>query len=82
MSGNAYTLEENREGWSFVVEGRRSPTYATRRQAAIAAEIEKNERERGMEEELDAGLEGTFPASDPVSVTNPVTVGAPEENKH
>lgn len=29
--------------------------------------------------ELDDSLEDTFPASDPVSMTNPTTPGAPEE---
>lgn len=29
--------------------------------------------------ELEDSLEDTFPASDPVSITNPITPGAPEE---
>ncbi|MFC5756347.1 hypothetical protein [Rhizobium sp. GCM10022189] len=35
--------------------------------------------EEAMEEQLDEGLEGTFPASDPVSVTN---TAIPKGSKH
>lgn len=81
MSGDAYTLEEGKDGWCYVMHGRRSPVYATRQQAALAAELEKNERKRENEEELETGLEDTFPASDPVSVTSPTTAGGPEHGK-
>ncbi len=33
------------------------------------------------EDELEEGLEDSFPASDPVSVTSTVTPGGPEQNK-
>lgn len=33
-----------------------------------------------MEEQLDQGLEDTFPASDPVSVTNPAASGKPAKH--
>jgi hypothetical protein len=43
----------------------------------------RNARSRGdeeaMEEQLDEGLEGTFPASDPVSITN---TAIPKGRKH
>jgi len=43
----------------------------------------RNARSRGdeqaMEEQLDEGLEGTFPASDPVSITN---TAIPKGSKH
>ena len=40
------------------------------------------EQERALgEEELDEGLEDTFPASDPVSVTSSTTTGAPRRKQ-
>jgi hypothetical protein len=40
--------------------------------------LEKEERGKaGREDELDEGLEDTFPASDPVSVTEPSVPGRP-----
>lgn len=40
--------------------------------------LEKEERDKALrEEELDEGLEDTFPASDPVSVTEPTVPGRP-----
>jgi hypothetical protein len=81
MSGDAYMLEERKDGWCFVMGGRESPVFASREQAALAAELEKNDRKSENEEELETGLEGTFPASDPVSVSNPSTSGAPEGDR-
>ena len=40
--------------------------------------LEKEERKKARrEDELDEGLEDTFPASDPVSVTEPTVPGRP-----
>jgi hypothetical protein len=40
--------------------------------------LEKEERRKaGREDELEEGLEDTFPASDPVSVTEPTIPGRP-----
>ena len=33
----------------------------------------------GLDDELEAGLDDTFPASDPVSVSQTTTTGAPDE---
>lgn len=42
----------------------------------------KREREkRALEQELDEGLKGTFPASDPVSVTQPAPAEPDEGDK-
>ena len=40
-----------------------------------------NAEKRRLEEALDAGLEGTFPASDPVSVTQPAPSDADSDDK-
>lgn len=39
----------------------------------------KSKRER--DEELEEALEGTFPASDPVAVSQPTVTGGPEDHK-
>ena len=52
-------------------------TSATRSLRAEQAETARRERE-GDEEKLEEGLEDTFPASDPVSVTTTTTSGAPK----
>jgi hypothetical protein len=46
-------------------------------QSAAVASLEKERRLRA-EGELEEGLEDTFPASDPVSITSTTTSGAPE----
>jgi hypothetical protein len=49
---------------------------------AAVRSLEKQQRHQTAptpEEELEAGLEGTFPASDPVSVTQPTTPGKPND---
>jgi hypothetical protein len=51
-------------------------TPATR---SLRAEQERKSR---LEEELDEGLEDTFPASDPVSVTSTTTTGAPKQRRN
>jgi hypothetical protein len=48
--------------------------------AVQSLEKERAERKRAEENgELQEGLEDTFPASDPVSLQNPVKPGSPEE---
>lgn len=50
--------------------------------AARSLRAEQAEQERNrLEEELDEGLEDTFPASDPVSVTSTTTTGAPKQRR-
>jgi hypothetical protein len=48
--------------------------------AARLPEREQRSR-RDKEEELNEGLEGTFPASDPISSTGSTTSGAPGRKK-
>ncbi len=40
-----------------------------------------NDPDRDIEDELDQGLEDTFPASDPISVTQPTHTGSPNHKK-
>ena len=48
--------------------------------AVESLEKEKVKKKKALEEgELEEGLEDTFPASDPVSSTNPSTAGRPED---
>jgi hypothetical protein len=46
--------------------------------SAAVRSYEKEKRRKEDEEELEEGLEGTFPASDPVSVTVPSKPGKPD----
>jgi hypothetical protein len=46
---------------------------------ASVRSYEKEKRRKENEEELDEGLEDTFPASDPVSVTVPSKPGKPND---
>lgn len=41
----------------------------------------KDEKQQRLERELEEGLEDTFPASDPVSVTEPGTNHAPDRKQ-
>ncbi|WP_214472053.1 hypothetical protein [Mesorhizobium sp. dw_380] len=45
--------------------------------AAVRSLEHERHREANAEEELEEGLEDTFPASDPVSITSPAIPGAP-----
>jgi hypothetical protein len=47
------------------------------KQSAAVRSYEKEKRRKENEEELEEGLEDTFPASDPVSVTQPSKPGKP-----
>lgn len=45
------------------------------------SEIDKEKERSEREDELQEGLEDTFPASDPVSVTGSSITGAPKEDE-
>jgi hypothetical protein len=51
---------------------------STKKPASVRS-YEKEQRRKADEEELDEGLEDTFPASDPVSVTQPSKPGKPND---
>jgi len=48
----------------------------TRKSAAVKS-LEEERRHPDAESELDEGLEDTFPASDPISITDSIIAGAP-----
>ncbi|MEI2384856.1 DUF2188 domain-containing protein [Breoghania sp. JC706] len=54
------------DGWAYVVAGRISQSFGTR-EDAVAAGKAAAEEQAVLDGELDEGLRGTFPASDPVS---------------
>ena len=54
------------------------PDVTPEKSAAIRS-YEKEKRLQENEDELDEGLEDTFPASDPVSVTQPSIPGKPND---
>ncbi|TDH38773.1 hypothetical protein E2A64_06675 [Pseudohoeflea suaedae] len=86
MSKENFEIEQRLNGYSFVIDNRHSPVYSTREMAETAAREElKTLKEReDDEDELNEGLEDTFPASDPVAVTSSGHAGEPGrgENKH
>lgn len=45
--------------------------------SAAVKSLEQERRNPDKESELDEGLEGTFPASDPISITDTSIAGAP-----
>ncbi|MDN5926262.1 MAG: hypothetical protein L0I29_04225 [Hyphomicrobiales bacterium] len=49
------------------------------KKSAAVRSYEKEKRLKENEDELDEGLEDTFPASDPVSVTQPSKPGKPND---
>ncbi len=53
-----------------------TPKSATKTPAVRSLEHEKHDK-ANAEEELEEGLEDTFPASDPVSITGTAIPGAP-----
>ena len=90
MRTEDYTLEEKDGGWTYAIDGRRSPTYASRNDALVAAEDaiiprQINEAEddttgTNEDDDLESALEDTFPASDPVSMTRSSRPGAPKRD--
>ena len=49
--------------------------------AVRSLKLEQAKQKRAKDDELEEGLEDTFPASDPVSATNTVTAGQPKKGK-
>ncbi|MFZ2103156.1 MAG: hypothetical protein WAU86_21580 [Oricola sp.] len=86
MVAPEYAIARQGEGWIYVIDGRPSDAFASREEAETAAKsaakrrAERAEERADSEKELDEGLEGTFPASDPVSITRTTHPGAPEKN--
>lgn len=56
------------------------PPVKKPRKDAEAAEKPRPRPREVKEEQLDEGLEDTFPASDPVAVTSPMRVGRPRRS--
>jgi len=62
------------------------PIPNTPKKSAAVRSLEREQAEADRkgdlaEEELEEGLEDSFPASDPVSVTSPTVSGGPEKDK-
>jgi hypothetical protein len=72
-----YAIVQQEKGWAYVIDGRSSDAFGSRKEAVQAA-LSAIKRRAEREEELDEGLEDTFPASDPVSVTRSTHPGKPE----
>ena len=70
MADIGYYLIEEKEGWRYVIDSERSAAFDSRKEAEDAARSAV-ERRSEREDQLDEGLEDTFPASDPVSITRP-----------
>ncbi|MBU4531231.1 MAG: hypothetical protein KUA43_13795 [Hoeflea sp.] len=83
MRNQEYELEKQDGGWVYVIDGRRSAYYANCEAATIAAkgETEPDTFDKKLDDELEEGLEDTFPASDPVSVTRSSHAGGPDRSK-
>lgn len=52
-----------------------------KKESPAVRSYEREKRRKENENELEEGLEDTFPASDPVSVTSPGSPGAPTRKK-
>ena len=64
--------------------GPKTPDDAKKSPAVKSLEREKSKQKQGAdlrEEELEEGLEDTFPASDPVSITSSTHSGGPKKQK-
>jgi hypothetical protein len=60
------------------------PSHGTKKSPAVRS-LEREQRMRAKkdkEEQLDEGLEDTFPASDPISVTSTTIPGRPKKRTH
>ncbi|MGS1094106.1 hypothetical protein ACVCNR_05885 [Aquamicrobium terrae] len=55
------------------------PASAARGKTAAVKSLEKERKAHDAMEELEEGLEDTFPASDPVSVTSSAIPGGPKK---
>jgi len=56
-----------------------SPNAGAKKSPAVRSLEREQRRQKDKEEELDEGLEDTFPASDPVSVTSTSIPGGPKK---
>lgn len=83
MTKQTYELEQRDGGWAYVIDGRHSPVYPTREAAIEVAEGDTKPKtfDQEIDDELEQGLEDTFPASDPVSVTRTGHAGSPDRDK-
>ncbi|KJS19984.1 MAG: hypothetical protein VR78_02330 [Hoeflea sp. BRH_c9] len=83
MKNQDYELEPRDGGWVYVADGRYSPIFASREAAFEAAKGVTNSDtfDQELDDDLEEGLEGTFPASDPVSVTRSSHIGGPDRRK-
>ncbi len=82
MNSQDYELEQRGGGWAYVFDGRHSPVYPSREAALEAAkgDTKPDTFDRDLDDELQEGLEDTFPASDPVSVTRSSHAGSPDRS--
>ncbi len=83
MENQNYEIEQREGGWVYLIDGRRSPFYASSAAATEAAkgEAKPDTFDQELDDELDGGLEDSFPASDPVSVTRTSHTGGPDRSK-
>lgn len=79
MADHEYAIAEHENGFIYVIDGRASDVFGSRDEADQAARS-AIERRAEREDALDEGLEDTFPASDPVSVTRTGHAGEPKRN--
>lgn len=77
MSTPDYAVVQHENGWIYVIEGKSSDAFGSREEAEQAARS-AIKRRSAREAELDEGLEDTFPASDPVSITRSTHPGKPK----
>jgi hypothetical protein len=59
----------------------KTPKPESNKSAAVRSLEREQRRKADREEELEEGLEDTFPASDPVSVTETSIPGRPDKGK-
>jgi hypothetical protein len=71
MGNTEFEIVRRDSGWAYKIEGRWSPVYEYRDDAIAAAQEETGRAKTENTDELEEGLEDTFPASDPVSATAP-----------
>lgn len=73
MADIDYDITEQDGGWIYVIDSKRSDVFGSREEAEDAAKsaLKRREEREEREDKLEEGLEETFPASDPVSVTRP-----------
>ena len=75
----AASRQATRELYTEPKEEAAAATAAARTPAAVSLEEERRKR-LNLEEQLEEGLEDTFPASDPVSATTSTITGPPPKD--